>query len=187
MTLLEQKFNLWTKKAYSHSCQKLNEKISHSNAHQSSVHQQADMGWINFFFMITFAMKVLFSVLSVFLCVSEQDYGKTTRPIPMKLGGRLQTGPRMNPLNLGVNRTCRCTHRGRYNCVSDFKWPKLSGHYSDQCQTLREHRCGLCFEFDHTQKKNHNAPIGGTAAMLYILYCHIGDVGETAGVPSFFC
>ncbi len=41
--------------------------------------------------------------LFVCLSVSEQEYRKTTWPFPMKFGGRLQTGPRMNPLNLGAN------------------------------------------------------------------------------------
>ncbi len=38
-----------------------------------------------------------------------------------------------------------------------------------------------------TQRKNYNAPIGGTTAMLYNLHCYIGDLGGTAeGVsPSF--
>ncbi len=39
--------------------------------------------------IFTFAKKVLFSVLSVCLSACDQDYGKTTGPILMKLGGRL--------------------------------------------------------------------------------------------------
>ncbi len=39
--------------------------------------------------VVAVARKVLFSVLSVCLSVCEQDYRKTTGPIPMKLGGRL--------------------------------------------------------------------------------------------------
>ncbi len=62
----------------------------------------------------------------------------------------------MNQLNLGANRTCHCTNRGCYSCVSNFKWPKLSGHYSDQCQTLSEHCCGLCLEFGHTEKLQYS-------------------------------
>ncbi len=42
--------------------------------------------------------------MSVCLFVSEQYYGKTTGPIPMKLRGRLETGPRITHLIWGRNR-----------------------------------------------------------------------------------
>lgn len=36
-------------------------------------------------------------------CVCQQDYGKTTGSIFMKLGGRVQRRPRKNPSNFGVD------------------------------------------------------------------------------------
>ena len=44
---------------------------------------------------------LLFDAVCVSVC--QQDYGKTSQMIFMKLGGRMQHGPRKNPLHFGAD------------------------------------------------------------------------------------
>ena len=45
----------------------------------------------------------MFSMQFVCLLVFQQDYAKTTEPILKKLGGRIENGSRLNPLNFGAD------------------------------------------------------------------------------------